>query len=222
MSRPAGPIAITASGSGAWRRPVPAVQSHVHEDAFVRQGEVASKGSWAGNAQGGVKAPEPLILPDPATRFVRMATRLAALSAGHPMTEWLRFMAQIARAQHVVATTFAPFREPTAAAIRQAVDARMPPLSADGHRRDPIWHDGLILLLDSFDGSAAPASARAVMASLRGRPAAEVEVLADGFLQGDVAGADAGAVFYVAAALQVYFTGLAAVLPAADLRLLPE
>jgi FdhE protein len=188
----------------------------------VRQGEVASKGAWAGNPQGGVKAPEPLILPDPATRFVRMATRLEALSEGHPMAEWLRFMAQLARAQHVVATTLGPFCGPTPAAIRQAIDARMPPLAADGHRRDPIWHDGLILLLDSFDGSAAPASARAVMASLRERPAAEVEALADGFLQGDVAAADAGAVFYVAAALQVYFTGLAAGLSPADLRLLPE
>ncbi len=98
----------------------------------------------------------------------------------------------------------------------------MPPLSADGHRRDPIWHDGLILLLDSFDGTAAPASARAVMASLRGRPAKEADALADGFLQGEVAAAEAGAVFYVAAALQVYFTGLAAGLTAADLRLLPE
>jgi FdhE protein len=73
--------------------------------ARMRQGEVASKGAWIGNPLGGVQAPEALILPDPATRFARSAARLEALSAGHPMSEWLLFMAGLTKAQHVVATT---------------------------------------------------------------------------------------------------------------------
>ena len=60
----------------------------------MRQGEV-TKGKWIGDPLGGVKAPRALILPDPATRFANTAVRLEALSAGHPMENWLRFMAHL-------------------------------------------------------------------------------------------------------------------------------
>jgi FdhE protein len=188
----------------------------------VRQGEVASKGVWTGNPLGGVKAPDALILPDPATRFARSAARLEALATGHPMGDWLRFMARLAQAQHVAATTLAPFPGPGPDAVQQAVAARMPPLAADGHRRDPAWRDGLALLLGYFDNDIVPAPARTVMASLREWDVEALEALADGFLRDGVAPADAGAALYVAAALQVYFTRLATDLPAASLRLLLE
>ena len=186
----------------------------------MRQSEVASKGAWIGDPQGGVKAPEPLILPDPSTRFARTSARLEALSGGRPMGPWLRFMAQLAAAQHLAATKLGPLRGPDLAAVEQAADARMPPLAADGHRRDPAWRDGLAQLLDGFDKTPAPAMAE--MAKLRARAPGAVEALADGFLHGDVDPSDAGAVLFVAAALQVYFTRLAAALPASSLRLLPQ
>ena len=104
----------------------------------------------------------------------------------------------------------------------QAVEARMPPLAADGHRRDPAWRDGLTILLDDISQRSIPPPARAVVANLRGREAGAIEGLADEFLHRAVASADAGAALYVAAALQVYFTVLAAVLPASSLRLLPQ
>ena len=69
---------------------------------FMRQGETAPKGGWIGNATGGVKAPEPILLPDPAVRFARTAERLELLSKGHPVEGWLAFMAKLARAQHRV------------------------------------------------------------------------------------------------------------------------
>ncbi len=170
----------------------------------------------------GVKAPDALILPDPATRFARTAARLDCLSAGHPMEPWLRFMARLAEAQRVVASALAPIAGPDQAAVAQAVDARLPPIAADGHRRDPIWRDGLALLLDCANDRVVPAPARLALESLRGRAAEEVEALADDFLHGGVDAADAGAALYVAAALQVYFTRLAASLPAPSLRLLPQ
>jgi FdhE protein len=192
----------------------------------VRQGEVAPTGSWIGNPQGGVVAPEPLILPDPGRRFAATAARLHALSDGHPMADWLRFMAGLSQAQHDAVATLGSLAGPDAALVRQAVDARMPPLAADGHRRDPLWRESFTVLLDSSGdgpfGDAVPAKARAVMQSLRARKGAEVERLADDFLSGGVAPADMGAALYVAAALQVYFTCLAGRLSAADLRLLPE
>ena len=188
----------------------------------MRQGEVAPKGTWTGGLPGGVKAPDALILPDPATRFSRTAARLESLSAGHPMAAWLRFMARLAEAQHAVAGTMRPLAGPDRAAVEQAVDARLPPLAADGHRLDPKWRDGLVLLLDGLNASAIPAPARMAMESLRDRGIEGVEALADGFLHGCVDTADAGAALYVAAALQVYFTRLAAALPAPSLRLLPQ
>jgi FdhE protein len=188
----------------------------------VRQGGAPPTGKWVGSPLGGVKAPEALILPGPTTRFADSAARLEALSPGHPMSEWLRFISELSRAQHLVATTPGPFANPEQAAVDRAVAARIPPLAADGHRRDAAWRDGLVILLDSFDSGTLPVPAVSVMAGLRDRGADGVETLADNFVQGAVNSHDVGATLYVAAALQVYFTCLAAGLHEPSLRLLPQ
>jgi len=188
----------------------------------VKQGGAPPTGKWVGGPLGGVKAPEALILPDPATRFLASAVRLEALSAGHPMREWLGFMAELSRAQHAAATTLPPFAGPDQDTVDQAVAARMPPLAADAHHRDPAWRDGLDLLLASFDRDALPPPAAAAIASLGDRGADAVEALADRFLNGDVSPEDTGATLFIAAALQVYFTRVAAGLSAPSLQLLAE
>jgi FdhE protein len=188
----------------------------------VKQGYVAPQGKWTGNPSGGVKAPDALILPDPGRRFSDTAARLETLASGHPMEDWLRFMAKLAQAQHVAVATRPPPIGLERSVVEQAVDARMPPLAADGHRRDPAWRDGLAVLLDHFDNGPPPPQVQAVVAQLRARDAVAIEQLADEFLHGDVEAADAGPVLYVAAALQVYFTRMAANLPASALRLLPQ
>ena len=188
----------------------------------MRQGEVGPQGSWVGNPLGGVKAPEPLILPDPATRFGKTKDRLDALAEGHPMADWLRFLARLSGAQGEAAAKLGAVPALDLAFVRQAVEARMPPLAADGHRRHPVWRHGLTLMLDSLEAGDEPAAARQAMTELRARRPEAIESLADAFLQGAVQAADAGAALYVAAALQVYFTRLAHDLPASELRLLPE
>jgi FdhE protein len=187
----------------------------------MRQGETAPKGAWIGNPTGGVKVPEPILLPDPAIRFARTADRLELLSEGHPMEGWLAFMAKLARAQHRVASKLALLSAPDEAMVEQAVAARIPPISADGHRRDPAWLDGLHLLLDTV-GEELPSPAAAVASELRVRSAASTEALADAFLRGVIDDKDAGSSFWIAATLQVYFTCLAGSLPAPVLRLLEE
>ena len=74
----------------------------------MRQAEAPPSGKWTGPSHAGVKAPDPILLPDPARRFAATAQRLEQLAAGHPMEAWLRFVAVLARAQHEVATTLAP------------------------------------------------------------------------------------------------------------------
>src|SRR5258708_2883582 len=110
------------------------------------------------------------------------------------MLEWLRFMAQLAQAQHVVATTLGPLDGPDEA----AVVARMPPLAAEWHQRGPGWLDGLAMLLDDVDSGTNSAPARAAMERLRGYDDAAVECLADRFLRGVVDTEDAAAALYVA------------------------
>jgi FdhE protein len=188
----------------------------------MRQGGAPPTGAWIGNATGGVKAPEPILLPNPAIRFARTAERLDLLSKGHPMEGWLDFMAKLARVQHCVATMLAPLTGPDEATVEQAVAARIPPISADGHRRDPIWRDGLGLLLDTVRGGGLPSPAALVAAELRARDAASTEALADGFLRGAVEAEDAGSSLWIAAALQVYFAWAASRLPMRKLRLLEQ
>lgn len=188
----------------------------------MRQGEVAPKGAWVGSPLGGVKAPEPLVLPDSATRFVRTAERLEVLADGNPLDAWLRFMARLARSQHVAATMMGPLADSSGASVTTAVSARVPPLATDLRQRDPAWRDGLAMLLDDLSAPDMPPPAQAVMGSLRGCDAAALEALADKFLNGAVDSAEVGPALYVAAALQVYFTRLAGALPAASLRLLPQ
>jgi FdhE protein len=188
----------------------------------VRQAEAPPSGKWTGPNHAGVKAVEPIQLPDPARRFIATAQRLDKLAEGHPMEAWLRFMAMLSRAQHEVATTWAPATSLSEASVSRAVDARLPPLAADGHERDPSWREGLAVLLDHVARSELPVEARSAIEQLRGSETATLEKLADQFLRGGLSASDAAAAVYVAAALQVYFTGSAARMKAADLRLLEE
>ena len=186
----------------------------------MRQGETAPKGAWIGATVGGVKSPAPIVLPDPGLRFFRTAERLERLAEDHAAEGWLAFMAEVARAQAGAATALPPPTAPDEATVAQAVAAGLPPIAADGHRRDPAWRDGLSILLESFDTTTLPSAAASVIADLRRRAAPETEALADAFLRSRVDTKDVGAAFWIAVALQVYFTGLVATLRPGDLRLL--
>ncbi len=188
----------------------------------MKQGGFAPQGKWTGSALGGVKAPDAIVLPDPAKRFANTAARLQVLATGHPMENWLRFMAQLVQAQHMAATTAAPCPPIDQQIVARAVDSQMPPLAADGHRRSPVWRDGLKAMLDQCERISAPSQAQTVIASLRAMNADAIEALADAFLHGHIDAGDAGLALYIAAALQVYFTRMAAALPIASLLLLPQ
>lgn len=188
----------------------------------MRQGEVASKGQWQGSATGGVNTPEPILLPDPTRRFSLTAARLAELAKGHPMEAWLGFMADVAFAQHRAATAPIPLPSPAPALVEHSVRAQIPPLAADGHRRDPAWREGLAILLDALDGASLPEQASDAITQLRQRGDAAIEAMAGDFLHGSVEAEEAGVLLYVVAGLQVYFTRLAAGLDVSTLHLLPE
>src|SRR3954470_573989 len=102
------------------------------QEESMKQAEAPPNAKWSGPNTPGVKSPDPIRLPDPSARFSATALRLDKLAAGHPMQPWLDFMARIARAQHTVATTLAPGATLDRSVVARAVDARLPPLAADG------------------------------------------------------------------------------------------
>jgi FdhE protein len=185
----------------------------------VRQGEVAPKGRWEG-AFVGIKAPDAILLPDPTKRFARTATRMETLAAGHPMGEWLGFLSRLSFAQHLAAADLSRPPVMLGSEVEQAITAGLPPLAADGHRREAVWRASLAVFHDHFEAADVPSQARSAIARLHASDAGVVEHLADAFLRGQIEASDAAAALFVAAALQVYFTRMASALPASSLRLL--
>ena len=162
----------------------------------------------------GVRQPEPIILPDRASLFARRGERLLTLADGHVMADWLRFMARIALAQHeaMAAITVA------STTIESSVAA--PPLAPATHRRHPVWRDVLAGLLQISRDFPLPDQAACVVATLRQADDDSLEALAQAYLAGDCP--LAGEALFIAASLQVYFTGLAASLEASKLHLQPQ
>src|SRR5580765_7416218 len=122
----------------------------------MRQGGGPGTGKWQGTATGGVTSPDAVILPDPQARFEATQKRLASLAPGHAMEEWLLFMARLASAQQAAVAAVSGVETVSSAAVDLAVEAGMPPLAVDGHRRDPAWRTALSRILDSMEAGSLP------------------------------------------------------------------
>jgi FdhE protein len=162
------------------------------------------------------------LIPDPATRFQRTARRLEVLAAGHPMAEWLTFLAALSQAQHAAALVLGT--QPVDAVwTGSAVASGQPPLAASGPRPDGAWRDALGCILDRFTGQAGlPAAVASVVAALRASSAPDLERLAEAFLGGSLGSGQAGPALFVAAALQVALTRLAGGIAPSALALLAD
>lgn len=176
--------------------------------------------AWpAGAGREAIRVPDPIILPDPTMLFARRAARLECLASGHPMAEWLRFMAALAQAQQRVVSQLPAPVPSDAEWVARRVTARRPPLDPSEHRRARLWREGLNLLLEAAS-PASPEAARHVTSALRGERPDTLEDLADRCLQRRPAPHETGSALYVTAALQVYFVRLAASLDVSALRVL--
>jgi FdhE protein len=163
-----------------------------------------------------VGQPIPVILPDPTRLFARRADRLESLAARHPMADWLRFMAQVARAQHEAILALPP---------ADAVDVieGTPPLAVDdGRRCNADWQSGLRIVLAALDHPALSDQARKVLRVVQAHEPAVLEALADAYLRGGLQRGQAGEALYIAAALAVFFTRHAAALQVTEVHLLQQ
>jgi FdhE protein len=166
---------------------------------------------------GQASAPPFLRLPNPVALFGRRAARLHALAAGNPLEAYLRQMAALADAQRLAVAALPVEAPPGRDVLAHCRAAGVAPLGRTTLRRGPGWRAALDVLLSRFDASVAPAETREALGTVHAMPEQEIEALADRLLQEQVDAADIAPGWFVAAALQVYWTGLAARLDASAL-----
>lgn len=145
--------------------------------------------------------------------FADRAARLRQLAQDNPLSGYLSLMATLADAQQQ-AVRDCTLPGASQATIDQAQTHGMPPLQATGWERDPAWRDILTRLLEHMSGSAGlPQPAAEVIDTLRQSLTEEpetIEAQADALLAERENDVDAAAAPFIMAALQVYWTSLAA------------
>jgi FdhE protein len=144
-----------------------------------------------------------------ATVFGERAARLRALAPGHAMEEYLRFAAALSDAQDRVLAGFPDLPVPDAQTLEHCRNHGMPPLAAQGMRRDAAWRDGLRALVRSLDAEALPAPARSAVERLDARADEGADATADAVLSSDYDSVDAALAPFIGAALQAYWVKLA-------------
>jgi FdhE protein len=166
---------------------------------------------------GDVAQSDPVRLPDLAAVFVRRAERLAALAQGHELEGFLRMIAALAAAQQQALQGLPPGCLPGQAEIAKARLAKRAPLDPGLWRRDESWQAALNVILDKIDAGPLPPQAQQARLALLDAASGDREALAGRFLEGDVPPEEAAKAVFVAAALQVAWTRMAALLDASDL-----
>lgn len=141
--------------------------------------------------------------------FADRSLRARQFAAGHPMRDFLLFVADIAQQQHELLQSYPPVRLPDAAQLDQAAADGVAPLRATQWPRDPAWREGLRSLVAAVRARTAEGSAAAgTLAALAAASDEQIELQADRLLNGVMTGLDLGAAPLIAAALQVYWTHL--------------
>ncbi len=166
---------------------------------------------------GEVAASDPIRLPDLAGLFARRATRLRALAEGHELAAYLRLMAALAAAQEAALGDLPPGTLPGRHAVAKARRGGRAPIDPATWQRDPSWRAALAGILRSIDVPLLPEPAQRARTALLEASDETLEALADRFLGGAPAAHEAGASVFVAAALQVAWTRMAALLEPEDL-----
>ena len=177
--------------------------------ALSSDGPAAPTTGFGESTLGEIAESDPVRLPDLATVFSRRAHRLAVLAEGHELAGFLRMIAALATAQHAALDGLPPGTLPG--------KSGRAPIDPATWKRDASWRTALARILATIDTGALPDTARAARAGLAEAGPAELEALADRYLAGTLEPGDAGRIVFVAAALQVAWTRMAALLDKADL-----
>ena len=148
----------------------------------------------------------PIYLRDRAARFESVA-------AGNAMSGYLQLMGKVARAQQSALASRTAEAVPEAA-LTASREYGMPPLSAQSHERSPQWRADLADIVSHVRAQSTN-GVQAALATLGALDEAAQESLADRVLAGTSLDDEAALVPFIGAALQTYFTRLAATLDVA-------
>ena len=158
-------------------------------------------------AQGGGQPPF-LNWPERTTTFAERGMRLTQRAAGgHPMADYLQFIASVANEQQQELAAFPPVPLPDPAALDAAALAGTSPLSVEQWPRDAAWRTGLVMLATNLRDRV-PATVRPAIERVLAMPADDLERQAGRLLTGVMQGVDMATAPLIAAALQVYWTHL--------------
>lgn len=157
------------------------------------------------------------VLPDPARLFARRADRFAARAKGHELAPYLRFMADIARAQAALLPALPPLPPIPSDDAARAVTHGMPPIDRMRLVDDAALADTISRFLQDAVALAMPDQAAAALIRLRSDPDVRRGHLANALEDAVAADAFAEHVF-ISAAVQLHATLLAATLQADTLR----
>lgn len=152
----------------------------------------------------------PIRFADTAGVFSSRETRLRQLAAGHPMRDYLIFMADVAAAQQRALAAPRAVVLPTEQALGEAARAGVAPLAPTLFRRSSEWRDDLHDILAGLLPRLAEGPARQTVQALQTADAQELERQADRLLAGVMLGLDLGQAPLIGAALQVYWARLVA------------
>lgn len=150
-----------------------------------------------------------LLFPDPSRLFAERSRRFSALAENHSLGEWLLFLGRLTEIQHRAAGSLGGLPLPQPEDLAAAASEGRPPISACAWSRDPGWREILVLLAREL-APQAPLPAQETLGRLAIMDAAASEHLADLVLACELPGEEAAALPFIAAALQVYWTRMAA------------
>lgn len=149
-----------------------------------------------------------LFLPH-ADLFSRRAERLRHLSKGHPLGDYLVFLAVLADAQQKALNEFPTLSLPDANEQASRREHGTPLLAAMSWPRNPAWRVGLNTILRQMKEAAIPVAAQEAVAGLMRTSDTQLEEMADRILAGDLGNISPQELPFVAAALQVYWVQMA-------------
>lgn len=142
--------------------------------------------------------------------FRERALRLRQLAAGHPMRDFLIFIADVADAQHAVLAVPRVVRLPSDEFLEEAARAGRPALQFPHWSLNDEWREDLRDLLTRIQERSAQVSMPRVMADLQSATADYLHQQAERLLSGIMLGLDLAAAPLIGAALQVYWARLVA------------
>lgn len=150
-----------------------------------------------------------LALPQVASMFAEREMRLRQLAAGHAMSDFLLFAAELAHVQHDCLQGYAGVPLPSADEVARASKMGVPLLPAGDWPRAGIWRDELRPMLRALR-ERVPPSTHAVLERVCDASDDWLEQQADCLLTNVTHGLDMGAAPLIAAGLQVYWTHMVA------------